>query len=108
MTASSPMRPTCWQEKSRKTRTCTGGIGWRVVHPRDRRPLPSSGSQLPANRSSRYAGLPSLRFAATEPIDSEPVTRLLGRPIAYTTDGGDPFYAVDPTELVSTVWGPPP
>lgn len=36
------------------------------------------------------------------------MTRLLGRPIAYTTDGGDPFYAVDPTELVSTVWGPPP
>lgn len=47
-------------------------------------------------------------FAAIEPIDSEPVTKLLGQPIAYTTDGGDPFYAVDPAELVSTVWGPPP
>lgn len=47
-------------------------------------------------------------FAATEPIDSDAVTRLLGQPIAYTTDGGDPFYAVDPAELVSTVWGPPP
>jgi len=47
-------------------------------------------------------------FAATEPIDPEPVTELLGQPIAYTTDGGDPFYAVDPAELVTTVWGPPP
>lgn len=47
-------------------------------------------------------------FAATEPIDPEPLTRLLGQPIAYTTDGSDPFYAVDPAELVSTVWGPPP
>lgn len=47
-------------------------------------------------------------FASTEPINSDAVTRLLGQPIAYTTDGGDPFYAVDPAELVSTVWGPPP
>ena len=47
-------------------------------------------------------------FAATAPIDPEPVTRLLGRPIAHTTDGGDPFYAVDPAVLVTTVWGPPP
>ena len=47
-------------------------------------------------------------FAATKPIDSDAVTRLLGQPIAYTTDGGDPFYAVDPAVLVTTVWGPPP
>jgi hypothetical protein len=47
-------------------------------------------------------------FAATEPIDPDAVTRLLGQPIAYTTDGGDPFYAVDPVSLVTTVWGPPP
>lgn len=47
-------------------------------------------------------------FAATAPIDPEPVTQLLGQPIAYTTDGGDPFYAVDPAVLVTTVWGPPP
>lgn len=47
-------------------------------------------------------------FAATAPIDPEPVTRLLGQPIAHTTDGGDPFYAVDPELLVTTVWGPPP
>jgi hypothetical protein len=47
-------------------------------------------------------------FAATAPIDPEPVTRLLGQPIAHTTDGGDPFYAVDPAVLVTTVWGPPP
>ena len=47
-------------------------------------------------------------FAASAPIEPEPVTRLLGQPIAYTTDGGDPFYAVDPTLLVTTVWGPPP
>lgn len=47
-------------------------------------------------------------FAASEPIDPEPVTRLLGQPIAYTTDGGDPFYAVDPELLVTAVWGPPP
>lgn len=47
-------------------------------------------------------------FAATEPIDPEPLTRLLGRPMGYTTDGGDPDYAVDPAELVSMVWGPPP
>ena len=47
-------------------------------------------------------------FAATEPIDPEPLTRLLGRPMGYTTDGGDPDYAVDPTELVSMVWGPSP
>jgi len=47
-------------------------------------------------------------FASTEPINSDAVTRLLGQPIAYTTDGGDPFYAVDPAVLVTTVWGPPP
>ncbi|WP_157970068.1 hypothetical protein [Pelagibacterium sediminicola] len=47
-------------------------------------------------------------FAATEPIDPNAVTRLLEQPIAYTTDGGDPFYAVDPAALVTTVWGPPP
>jgi len=47
-------------------------------------------------------------FAATAPIDPEPVTRLLGQPIAHTTDGGDPFYAVDPAVLVTTVWGPSP
>lgn len=47
-------------------------------------------------------------FAATAPIDPEPVTRLLDHPVAYTTDGGDPFYAVDPELLVTTVWGPPP
>lgn len=47
-------------------------------------------------------------FAATAPIDPEPVTRLLGQPIAHTTDGGDPFYAVDPDLFVSTVWGPSP
>lgn len=47
-------------------------------------------------------------FAAATPIDPEPVTRLLDKPIAYTTDGDDPIYAVDPSLLVSTVWGPPP
>ena len=47
-------------------------------------------------------------FAATESIDAETVTRLLGQPIAYTTLGGDPNYAVDPSKLVSTVWGPAP
>jgi hypothetical protein len=47
-------------------------------------------------------------FAATEPIDAELVTRLLGQPIAYTTLGGDPNYAVDPSKLVGTVWGPAP
>ena len=47
-------------------------------------------------------------FAASAPIEPEPVTRLLGQPIAYTTDGGDPFYAVDPALLVTTVWGPSP
>ncbi|MDK8874223.1 hypothetical protein [Paracoccus sp. SSJ] len=47
-------------------------------------------------------------FAATAPIDPEPVTRLLSQPIAHTTDGGDPFYAVDPAVLVTTVWGPSP
>src|SRR5690606_40801880 len=47
-------------------------------------------------------------FASTEPINSDAVTRLLGQPIAYTTDGGDPFYAVDPAVLVTTVWGPSP
>ena len=47
-------------------------------------------------------------FAATAPIDPEPVTSLLGKEIAYTTDGDDPFYAVDPALLVTTVWGPSP
>lgn len=47
-------------------------------------------------------------FAATAPIDPEPVTKLLGWPIAYATSGGDPLYAVDPDLFVSTVWGPPP
>ena len=47
-------------------------------------------------------------FGATSPIDPEPVTRLLGRPVAYATDGGDPIYAADPALFVSTVWGPPP
>lgn len=47
-------------------------------------------------------------FAATAPIDPNAVTRLLGQPIAYTTDGGDPLYSIDPVMLVTTVWGPPP
>lgn len=47
-------------------------------------------------------------FGAAAPLDPEAVTRLLGQPIAYTTDGGAPFYAVDPAVLVTTVWGPPP
>lgn len=47
-------------------------------------------------------------FDATAPIDPEPVTRLLGRPMAYSSDGDDPYYAVDPALLVTTVWGPPP
>lgn len=47
-------------------------------------------------------------FAATTPIDPQPVTRLLDHPVAYTTHGGDPQYAVDPAILVVTVWGPPP
>ena len=47
-------------------------------------------------------------FAAMAPIDPEPVTRLLGQTIAHTTDGGDPFYAVDPELIVTTVWGPSP
>ena len=47
-------------------------------------------------------------FDATAPVNPDAVTRLLGQPIAYTTDGGDPFYAVDPAVLVTTVWGPPP
>jgi len=47
-------------------------------------------------------------FAATESIDAKLVTRLLGHPVAYTTLGGDPNYAVDPTKLISTVWGPAP
>lgn len=47
-------------------------------------------------------------FAANAPIDPEPVTNLLGQEVAYTTDGDDPFFAVDPQLLVTTVWGPPP
>lgn len=47
-------------------------------------------------------------FNATAPIDPEPVTRLLGHEIAYSSDGDDPLYAVDPELLISTVWGPPP
>lgn len=47
-------------------------------------------------------------FGATAPIDPGPVTRLLGQPVAYTTNGGDPIYAADPALFVSTVWGPPP
>ncbi len=47
-------------------------------------------------------------FEATAPIDPEPVSRLLGREIAYSTDGDDPMYAADPALLVTTVWGPPP
>lgn len=47
-------------------------------------------------------------FGAPGPIDPSAVTELLGQPIAYSTDGDDPFYAVDPALLVATVWGPPP
>jgi hypothetical protein len=47
-------------------------------------------------------------FAASAPIDPEPVTKLLGQTIAHATDGGDPFYAVDPELIVTTVWGPTP
>lgn len=47
-------------------------------------------------------------FGATAPLDPEPVTKLLGQPVAYTSDGGDPAYAIDPRDLVTTVWGPPP
>ncbi|HWV57530.1 MAG TPA: hypothetical protein VNZ57_08775 [Longimicrobiales bacterium] len=47
-------------------------------------------------------------FAATAPIDSSPVSRLLETERAYATDGSNPDYAVDPAILVGTVWGPPP
>lgn len=47
-------------------------------------------------------------FNATAPMDPEPVTHLLGQPVAYTTDGGDPMYEADPAVLVATVWGPSP
>lgn len=46
-------------------------------------------------------------FEATAPIDPAPVTALLEHPIAYSTDGTDPFYAQPATEIVSVVWGPP-
>jgi len=47
-------------------------------------------------------------FAATQPIDPDPVTRLLGTPIAHSSDGDDPMFAIDPAIVINTVWGPPP
>lgn len=47
-------------------------------------------------------------FAAKEPVDPALVSTLLGTEPAYSTDGDDPYYAADPAELISTVWGPPP
>ena len=47
-------------------------------------------------------------FAATELIDPAPVSALLDVPVAYRTDGDDPFFAFDPDHLISVTWGPPP
>lgn len=46
-------------------------------------------------------------FGARQMIDPVHVTELLGHPIAYRTDGDDPFYQLDPADIVTVVWGPP-
>ena len=54
---------------------------------------------------SRCIGRYLYHFAASAPIDPAGDAAALGQTIAHTTDGGDPFYAVDPSRSSSPSGG---
>lgn len=53
-------------------------------------------------------------FGATAPLDPEAVTRLIGQPLAYSTDAKpgsehyNEFRVADPEEVIVMTWGPSP